>query len=264
MEKHSFALWSPQLRNRRTIDVYLPRSYARDGRRRYPVVYFHDGQNLSNPSLAFGGNTWQLDATLERLAERGTEVIAVGVHHAGDARIAEYSPFRDQRHGEGRGDRYVRFLTRTVMPRVNDRYRTRRDRDGTAVVGSSMGGLISLYAFFQQPSPFGRAGVMSPSIWFGGRRILDLVEQARLARGTLYLDTGTEEGAVALRDARALMRLLRDKGYSLSTRRASDRPEDARPDALLRYVEAEGHRHQERDWARRLPAVLEFLLREVA
>jgi alpha-glucosidase len=104
MEKHTFSVWSPQLRNRRAIDVYLPPSY-RDGRQRYPVIYLQDGQNLSDPSIAFGGTTWQLESALERLARGGIEAIAVGIHNAGDARLAEYSPFLDARHGGGAGDR---------------------------------------------------------------------------------------------------------------------------------------------------------------
>jgi predicted alpha/beta superfamily hydrolase len=88
---------------------------------------------------------------------------------------------------------------------------------------------------------------MSPSIWFGGGRILEFVEQARQARGRLYVDVGTDEGAGTLRDARALARILRQNEY-----RSKD---------VFRYVEANRHRHQEHDWAHRLPGALEFLLR---
>ena len=244
MEKQSFVLWSPQLRTRRRIDVYLP---ERDGARRFPVVYMQDGQNLSDPAIAFAGRTWQLDVVLPRLAERGVAPIVVGVHHGGDRRVAEYSPFPDPRHGGGDGDRYVRFLTETLKPRIDRAYRTRRDRDSTAIVGSSMGGLIALYAFFRRPSPFGRAGAMSPSIWFGGRRILTFVEQSRAPRGRIYVDAGTAEGVETIRDTRALARILRRKGYE--------------PRGSLRYVEASGQQHREQDWAKRLPDVLEFLFR---
>jgi predicted alpha/beta superfamily hydrolase len=247
MVKQSLIAWSPQLRNRRQIDIYLPPSYESDSRRRYPVVYMHDGQNLSDPFTAFGGMTWRLEGALERLASRGFEPIVVGIHNMGERRIAEYTPFVDAKHGGGRGDRYVRFLIDVVKPKIDRRYRTRTDRDNTAILGSSLGGLISLYAFFLRPSPFGRAAVMSPSIWFGGRRILDFVEHARQVHGRLYLDVGTEEGASTLRDARALARILRQNGY--------------RSKSAFRYVEAKRHRHQEHDWAQRLPGALEFLVR---
>lgn len=244
MEKDSFDLWSPQLRNHRGVDVYLPGSYG-EGHQRYPVVYLQDGQNLSDPAIAFAGNTWHLDEGLPWLAARGIEPIVVGVHNTGPQRLAEYSPFPDAQHGGGDGDRYLRFLIDTVKPRIDANYRTRKDRDSTIIGGSSMGGLISLYGYFRRPSPFGGAAVLSPSVWFGRREILAFVRTARVTRGRLYLDVGTAEGTGTLRDARALNRLLRRKGY----------PRDA-----LRYVEAEGHEHHEPDWAWRLPQALEFLL----
>src|SRR5262249_32820473 len=104
-------VWSPQLKNRRTIDVYLPSSYASG--RRYPVVYMQDGQNLSDPATAFAG-TWDLDGALERLAASGLDAIVVGVHNMGEARLAEYSPFPDRRHGGGGADAYLEFLTATI------------------------------------------------------------------------------------------------------------------------------------------------------
>jgi len=244
MQKDSFDIWSPQLRNRRGVDVYLPASYEQ-GRRRYPVVYMQDGQNLSDPSIAFCGNTWRLLEGLRWLAGRGIEPIVVGIHNTAE-RLAEYSPFEDLKHGGGDGDRYARFLIDTVKPRLDANYRTRKDRASTVVAGSSMGGLISLYAFFRRPSPFGAAAVLSPSIWFGGREILPFVQNARLTRGRLYLDVGTNEGAATLRDARTLNRVLRRRGY--------------KGDAL-RYLEAQGGQHREADWAWRLPQALEFLLR---
>jgi len=243
MEKHSLDLWSPQLRNRRIVDVYLPASYG-EGRRRYPIVYLQDGQNLSDPAVAFGGNTWRLEDGLHWLAQRGTEAIVVGLWNT-PGRLAEYSPFPDPRHGGGDGDKYVRFLIDTVKPRIDGEFRTRKDRDSTVIGGSSMGGLISLFAFFRRPSPFGRAMVMSPSIWFGSGEIKRQVARARTTRGKIYLDIGTAEGTQTVKNTRVMNRLLRKKGY--------------RRDNLW-YVESEGARHSESDWAWRWPQALEFLL----
>jgi len=244
MKKDSFGIWSPQLRNRRYVDVYLPASYAA-GRRRYPVVYMQDGQNLADPAVAFCGNTWRLDDGLPWLAARGIEPIVVGIHNTGAERLAEYSPFEDPKLGGGKGERYARFLIETVKPRIDANYRTRKDRASTVIAGSSMGGLISLYTFFRRPSPFGRALVMSPSIWFGAGAILPFIERARTPRGKLYLDVGTSEGAKTLNNARATNRVLRRKGY----RREN-----------LWYLESEGARHSESDWAWRWPQALQFLL----
>jgi predicted alpha/beta superfamily hydrolase len=245
VQKQSFEIWSPQLRNHRYVDVYLPDAHD-DERRRHPVVYMQDGQNLSDPAIAFAGQTWNLHEGLAWLAARGIEPIVVGIHNT-PARLAEYSPASDARHGGGDGDRYARFLIDTLKPRIDETYRTRRDRDATVVAGSSMGGLISLYLFFRSPSPFGGAAVLSPSVWFAGRAILDFIASARRTSGRLYLDVGTAEGAATLRNARALKRLLRANGFGRTS---------------LRYVEARGHQHREADWAWRLPPALEFLLRD--
>jgi predicted alpha/beta superfamily hydrolase len=258
-------VWSPQLRNRRDVDVYLPDSYASGVQ--YPVVYLQDGQNLSDPAIAFAG-TWELPATIDRLAWRGLDAIYVGIHNGGRARIGEYSPFPDARHGGGDADEYLAFLVDTLKPRVDRMFNTRRDRDSTAILGSSMGGLVSLYAYFRYPSVFARAGVMSPSIWFGQGAIVDFIRHARISRGRLYLDVGTGEGAGTVRDVRRLGRLLVRKGFR---RRRPPRPvaqgfSPARGErrsstsSTLRYLEDAGARHTEAAWAWRLEGALEFLL----
>ena len=160
-------VWSPQLENERDIDVFLPPSYART-RRRYPVIYMQDGQNLADPERAFAG-TWDLLRALDNLAAQGLEVIVVGIPNSGAERLREYSPFADARHGGGGGDAYLAFVERTLKPLIDRRVRTRPEREATGIFGSSMGGLISLYAFFRAPETFGFVGAMSPSLWFGGR-----------------------------------------------------------------------------------------------
>jgi predicted alpha/beta superfamily hydrolase len=239
-------VWSPQLRNRRAVDVYLPESYPSG--LRYPVVYMHDGQNLSDPSIAFAG-TWELDAALARLASRGREAIVVGIHNT-EQRLSEYSPFPDRRHGGGNADRYLEFVATTLKPRIDRMFRTLQGRDETTIMGSSMGGLVSLYAYFRMPSVFGRAGVMSPSIWFGQGAVLDFIADARTSRGRMYLDVGMQEGAGTLKDARRLGRLLVRKGFRRKPRAIS----------ALRYVEDASGRHNEGSWVRRLDGALDFLL----
>ncbi len=241
------AVRSPQRGTVRDIDVYLPASYAR-GRRRYPVVYMQDGQNLSDPHRAFAG-TWELDRAIATLASRGIETIVVGVPNMGEARAREYTPFVDAKMGGGDGDAYLAYLERTVKPMVDRRFRTQPDRDTTGIFGSSLGGLISLYAFFRAPETFGLAGAMSPSIWYANRALLPYVEHAGTPAGRLYVDTGTDEGPNTLRDARALSEILAKKGYS---------------DDCLHFVEDHGGRHSEADWARRLTPALAFLLRPLA
>jgi predicted alpha/beta superfamily hydrolase len=241
-------VWSPQLESRRDIDLFLPPSYSRT-RRRYPVIYMQDGQNLADPERAFAG-TWRLPDALSQLARRGIEAIVVGIPNSGPGRIREYSPFADVRHGGGAGDAYLAFVERTVKPLVDRRVRTRPERAATGIFGSSMGGLLSLYAYFRAPETFGLAGAMSPSLWFGGHALPAYIASAGAPPGRLYIDAGTAEGTDTLGDARELARVLDGKGYVR--------------DESFRFTVVEGGRHEEAHWAGRLVPALEFLLRDTA
>lgn len=239
---------SPQRHNERDIYVYLPPSYER-GEDRYPVVYMQDGQNLFDDSLSFAGE-WGVDECLDRLSADGIEAIVIGIPNVGRERFDEYSPFPDATHGGGDGDSYLAFVVETVKPLVEARFRARPGRAHTGILGSSMGGLISLYAFFARPDTFGFAGAMSPSLWFGRRRIFEAIAAAPFAEGRVYIDVGTAEGDATLRDAQRMRDLLVRKGYGLG--------------ASLEYVEDAGARHSEQAWSRRLEATLRFLLPAVS
>jgi predicted alpha/beta superfamily hydrolase len=238
-------LESPQLDNRRDLTVYLPPSYTRVANRRYPVIYMQDGQNLFDAALSFAGE-WQADETMEALAEEGLEAIIVGVANVGAARIAEYSPFRDQRHGGGQGKAYLRFLIDTVKPLIDHDLRTLPGRAHTGIFGSSMGGLISLYGFFAYPAHFGFVGAMSPSLWFARGRSLTTIRRSPPILGQIYLDIGSAEPARMVGLCDDLYALLLQKGY--------------RPTRELRYEIDAGAGHTEAAWARRLPDALRFLL----
>ena len=236
---------SPQLRNYRDIMVALPPSYHATTTT-YPVVYMQDGQNLFDPATAFAGH-WQLTTVLAQLAARGTEAIVVGIANHGTQRLHEYSPFPDRIRGGGGGDRYLAFVAETLKPIIDRDFRTNPVRDATALAGSSMGGLISLYGLYRFADIFGAAGVMSPSLWFAGRSILDYVDTwSTLAVGRIYLDIGLQEPKGAVADARALRDRLAKQG----------------PD--FEYVEDEGGIHDEATWGRRFSRCLPFLVGEVS
>jgi predicted alpha/beta superfamily hydrolase len=237
-------LWSPQLRNERDLLVYLPPSYEQSDRR-YPVIYMHDGQNLFDSATSFAGE-WEVDQTMEHVSGRGLEAIVVGIPNTGEQRLTEYSPFVDERMGGGGGDAYLDFIVQTVKPIIDQDFRTRPEREGTAVSGSSMGGLISLYAFFRHPAVFGFVGAMSPALWFGGRSIFPFVTERPFSPGRIYLDVGTNEGREALHDVRRMKEVLARKGYVVGRD--------------LLYVVEMGGRHEERAWARRLGRALHFML----
>ena len=236
---------SPQLGNRRHLLVYLPPSYDQDDTRRYPVLYMHDGQNLFDAGTSFSGE-WEVDQTLEAGSEHGLEAIVVGVPNTGPERMGEYSPFRDAKHGGGRGEAYLRFLIETVKPIIDADFRTQAGRAFTGIAGSSMGGLISLYAFFRRRDVFGFAGVMSPSLWFANGAVLDWVERQPFAGGRIYIDAGMKEGERTVADVMRLRTSLEQKGY----RQLHD---------LMCVIDTAGD-HSERAWARRLRRELHFLL----
>jgi predicted alpha/beta superfamily hydrolase len=253
-------LASPQLGNQRDILVYLPPSYAAGAGsdRRYPVLYMHDGQNLFDAETSFAGE-WRVDETCELLAREGVELIVVGVPNAEERRLDEYTPFRSRGGEGGRGDAYLSFLVETLKPIIDQSFRTLPQREQTGLLGSSLGGLISLYAAFRHAATFGLIGAMSPSLWFADAAIFPYVRRALFSPARIYLDVGTREGGRSAVDRLLLHassrryygnvfrmhELLIAKGY----RSGSD----------MHYIEEPLGTHHESAWARRLPDALRFL-----
>lgn len=238
------AVESRELGNRRDILVYLPASYDKSDKP-YPVLYMHDGQNLFDPTTSFAGE-WGVDSALAKAPRKGRRAIVVGIPNAGIERIREYAPFVDPRIGGGLGDVYLDWLEGTLRPLIDGRYRTLREPAGIGIGGSSLGGLISLYAFFRRPARYGFVAAMSPALWFGNGQIFRFIEAAGYVRGRVYLDVGTREGEGTLANARQMRDLLVKTGYT----RGRD----------LMWVEDKGGQHNERAWGRRLRAALPFLL----
>ncbi len=232
-------LWSPELDNHRSILVHLPPSYSSASDRRYPVVYMHDAQNLFDQATSYAGVEWQVDETMQMLSAEGFEAIIVAVPHMGSGRFTEYNPFPGFR--SGRGEDYLNFLVNTLKPRIDADFRTLAASSSTGIMGSSMGGLISLYGYFRHPDVFGFAGVMSPALWVAGGAIYSFIQSRGQQNGKIYLDNGTRESS-----ARKLHALLLEAGYQPGKN-------------LLYMVESEAE-HNETAWARRLPIALRFLL----
>jgi len=139
----------------RHVEIWLPPGYDHAPATRYPVLYMHDGQNLFDPRIANTGVDWGVDEAVVRLTDRGIipPVIVVGVWST-SARGREYSPWHD-------APDYARFLIEELMPRVNREFRTRTDPANTAVMGSSMGGLLSFYLVSHHADVFGACGCIS-------------------------------------------------------------------------------------------------------
>jgi predicted alpha/beta superfamily hydrolase len=233
----------------RDVMVYLPPQYFEDEGRRFPVFYLHDGQNLFDELTSYiPGRTWKAQTTADALVAAGEiePVILLGVANTGLRRMAEYTPTRDFKLGGGEGRSYGRLLMEELKPFVDGAYRTRTDPGNTGLGGSSLGGLISLYLGLENPGVFGKLAVMSPSLWWDHRSILELVHQATpKPQQRIWMDIGTAEGARHVRDTDMLYKLLIRRGW--------------RPEADLMYVKSQGGVHDEDAWAARLGDVLRFL-----
>jgi predicted alpha/beta superfamily hydrolase len=239
----------------RDLIVYLPPNYDQSSRGRYPVLYLQDGQNLFDPTTAFGGNDWQADLTADRLITCGSipPLIIVGIYNTGARRISEYTPTRDpQSRKGGKAGRYAQMLAREIKPLIDTNYRTAKSAARTGVGGSSLGALTALHAGLCYPGVFGKLALISPSVWWDSRSPLDIVAGFRArTRPRIWLDIGTDEGAnpeKVVEDARLLRQALGAKGW-----REGDN---------LCYREFPGAGHNEQAWAGRFALVLEYLFKE--
>ena len=238
----------------RDIVVYLPPGY--DAAAKYPVFYLQDGQNLFDPATAFQGHDWRADIIADDLIVSGAiePILMVGIYNTGVRRISEYTPTRDAgtRKG-GKGDRYAQMLARELKPFIEHEYGAKRGAADTAVGGSSLGALVSLEAGLRYPRVFGKLAVISPSVWWDQRSILEIVRAYDAAvHPRIWLDTGTEEGDSAqqvLDDTRLLRDALVDRGW--------------REGIDLSYKEFTGAGHSEWAWGERFGEVLRYFFGKI-
>lgn len=245
---------SRTLGNRRDILVYLPTGYRRLVRRRYPVLYLHDGQNIFDAATSFAGVEWGVDETVQRLTRRRLiePLIVVAIANTGPDRIHEYAPTRAvidssgkrKKRSRGLGRKYGKFLIEEVKPFVDSKYRTKPEAEFTGVGGASLGALLTLALGLWFPNVFTRLAVLSPSVWWDDevivKGVLALENKLPLK---IWLDTGTAEPG--WERARNLCAALLDRGWNLY--------DD------LEYHEFEGADHSEGAWAARIDSVLRFL-----
>ena len=195
--------WSitiPQLsgKTRRNAYVYVPNEARKFPNRRYPVLYMFDGHNVFFDSDATYGKSWGMK---EYLRKNKTPLIiaAVECNHSPDhGRLREYSPFTytDPDFGRihGCGHATMEWFVHTFKPFVDQHFPTIPDREHTFIGGSSMGGLMSLYAVLRYNRVFSRAAALSPSVWFAPKQFNNLMARTRIAKDTvIYMDYGSQE-----------------------------------------------------------------------
>jgi len=245
----TFRMHSAILPDDRVISVYLPVEYDEDSVRHFPVFYLHDGQNLFDPHTSYiPGRTWRAGTTADHTSASGhtQPVILIGIANTGLRRMAEYTPTRDFRMGGGEGRAYGRLMIEELKPFIDASFRTLPGPADTALGGSSLGGLITLYLGLEHPDIFGKLAVLSPSIWWDHRSVLTFL--ANPLPGTkprIWLDIGTAEGQRHVRDTELLNRMLLQRGW--------------RADIDAKLLKIEGGHHDEDAWANRFDQVLTFL-----
>lgn len=239
----------------RDVLIYFPPGYETNTKRRYPVLYMHDGQNLFDGATSFiPGKEWRVDETAQRLIETKAiePVIIVGIYNTGNHRLGEYTPTPTPRFRDGgKADAYGRMIVEELKPFIDKTYRTRKEALDTAIGGSSLGGLVSLHLGLKYPKVFGKLLIASPSVWWDDQFLIRQVKNLKAhTNAKIWLDMGTREGDPAsqqrnVEDARALRDALISKGWKLNTD--------------LKYLEVEGAEHSEEAWAERVEPMLRFL-----
>ena len=197
---HTWRIRIPELTGSKTRKayIYLPRSYKQDPDRHYPVLYMFDGHNVFFDRDATYGKSWGMKDYMD-FTRTDLIIAAVECNHSPDfGRLKEYSPysFKEREFGfiEGKGDITMNWLIGTFKPYIDSNYRTIPDREHTFIAGSSMGGLMSVYALFRYNQVFSRAAALSPSLWVAPGKLEELVKTADIAPDTiLYMDYGSRE-----------------------------------------------------------------------
>lgn len=249
-----------------TVDIWTPEGY--NTKNTYPVLYMHDGQNLFDPNSTWNKQAWNVDDAITQLAAEGKieAPIVVGVHSIGESRIGDLMPekvaplIKDSTifaymdamcQGKYRGDQYVDFLVNTIKPFVDSVFSTKPEVENTAVMGSSMGGLMSFYALCEAPQVFSKAGCFSTHIGNDPNNgalayaLMDYLEQALPQDSThyIYLDCGDQNiDAPYAPFFPALVQKIENLGYK-------DR-------MLSGFYPGAGH--TETDWAARVHVALEY------
>jgi predicted alpha/beta superfamily hydrolase len=229
----------PQLSRVRKIWVYLPDGYT-NSKDRYPVMYMHDGQNVFDDATSFSGE-WGVDECIDSMKKK---CIVVAVDNGGMKRINEYCPYDMEKFGKGEGDQYVDFLAKTLKPYIDKNYRTLKRKENTFIAGSSMGGIISMYAVLKYPDVFGGAGVFSPAFWVGPKIFDDIKAKGNKVSSRIYFYAGKQEGEAMVPDMQRAFDLM--KGVSKSK---------------MTTVVREDGKHNEARWRIEFPLFYEWLMK---
>lgn len=233
----------PQLNKTRKIWALLPHDYD-TSEEHYPVLYLQDAQNLFNEDAEFGN--WQIDKKLAVMSDYGIgKVIIIAVEHGADERLKEYNVGKTVL-GQGLGKQYIRFITETLKPYVDQNFRTKASREFTGIGGSSMGGLVSIYSGLMYPEVFGKLMIFSPSLWVSPKIKLGFLDLLDPQETRMYLYAGGSESASMVGDVKKFhSRLLKRKSLQGKI--------------FMRLSINELGKHNESYWSDEFPKAIEWL-----
>lgn len=247
--------YARKLDNYRSIQIYLPPSYKVQSERRFPVLYTHDGQNMFNGQFSYSGASWEIQKVADNLIYRRMieEIIIVAVDNMHTERLSEYAHESGSFNGQqlqGNGKLYEDFLIHDVKPFIDANFRTLTDASNTALMGSSMGGLVTFNIGIKNPNIFGKLGIISPSFWWGDGVTLKKLKRKKLKvlNEKVWIDMGDSEGHF-MKDCRDLVHELLNKGYSI-------------PDNLV-YYSVPGANHSESAWSKRVHCPLLYFFGQI-
>ena len=228
--------------------IYLPDSWEENNEKRYPVLYMFDGHNIFLDEDAAFGKSWGMKKYMDQ-TEKELIIVAVECNHQGNRRLAEYAPFpyRNKAHGhiQGAAPILMDWMVNTLKPYIDPNSPTIPDREHTIIAGSSMGGLIALYAVSRCNSVFQRAACLSPSLWVCPRKVLDMIAKSAMAPDTvIYMDYGQLE----MDNHRENSRILRQAVSVLIKKKAN-----------LTFRTVPNGNHSEASWEKQVPVFMECL-----
>ena len=213
----SESFFMPQLNRNRKIWIYLPPDYE-TSTKTYPVLYMQDGQNLFDNATSYAGE-WQVDETLNNLFAQGDYgTIVIGIDNGGSNRINEYTPWNNPEYGGGEGDQYMQFVAETLKPYVDANYRTKPSAEYNALIGSSLGALISNYGGVKYSGIFSKIGSFSPAYWIVRDQFNNYIQTstANLSNMRIYFVAGSNESSTMASDIETVKNNLQAKGLTTS------------------------------------------------
>jgi alpha-glucosidase len=213
--------------------IYLPPNYEKSSKK-YPVIYMHDAQNLFDAATSYAGE-WEVDETLNKLYKKtGKGFIVVGIENGGEERINEYTPWKNEKYGGGKGTIYMDFIVNSLKPYIDANYRTKKQQKHTGLIVSSLGGLISYYGGLEYPKSFGKIGALSTSFWFSEEVVHFTQEKGNLKNVKLFLLVGGKEGEEMDKDTQKMEKLLLKTGFKSNNLNTKINPEGQHNEAFWR------------------------------